>query len=81
MTSSHSKDADCESVTSHGDVCVDNLCVACGATPGFGAGGCDYHLGGIDPTSDRDFPLRSKDGWPVKINLLFFFRRESAREH
>ena len=43
--SSHSKDADCESVTSHGDVCVDNLCVACGATPGWSLGGCNYTVG------------------------------------
>lgn len=35
---------------------MDNECVACGATPNFAAGGCDYHPGGKDE-------LSSKDGW------------------
>ena len=36
--------ADCETTTGHGGVCEYGLCVACSATPGFSAGGCEFNL-------------------------------------
>jgi hypothetical protein len=58
-----STDEDCETTTGHGDVCVQGDCIACGATSGFSAGGCEFNQtdrAWNDPNAWGPGPAQSK---------------------